>query len=464
MSRILLAVFALLIAATAARAETADASFGTNGRYIYGGAGTLEFRAVATLPIPGGRVVSVFQFPPFEGFCAVPACLALARFNENGVLDRVRTFDNNLEEVTAAAVDNSGRIVVVARTNSGAAGRDIHVARFLISDLERDLSFAGGTGWANFSYNARDEYPRSVAIDRSDRIIVGGTFTFSDTDTDFGFTMIKSDGTLDTNFNNSGHRAVAIDIATSIRLDVGNAVAIADNGDIIGVGNAFDANVSRVRVAVVRLKPNGSLQPTFCPSGCNYNAGYSTINSGRTIYQFALDTTHSDEGLAIDTYKDGYVIAGATYNDDGSNRRAVLARFDNAGDLKNERITASLGNNGVFNSVKAIGSPPTRYVAAGNSGADNNFLMVQAFTQTLNFETGYGDCQPNNNGFCPIFASLLADWGPDIGRSISIDARGRVLLAGQGISTEGSKSQVMTARFTNDTGPLPDVIYRSGFN
>lgn len=456
---------ALIGSCGGALAEQADPTFNASGRYIYGETGQLDFRAVATLPLPNGKVVSVFRFPPFTGFCAEPKCISLALFSAEGVLERVATYENGIEEVTAAAVDGSGRIVVVARTNSGATGRDIHVARFLPSLLQRDLSFAGGTGWANFSFNASDEYPSSVAIDRADRIIVAGTFTFSPTDTDFGITVLKSNGTLDTSFNGTGHRPVAFDLSASgLRFDAANAVAVADNGDIIAIGNVYDAAASRIRVGITRLKSNGSFDTGFCSPSCGFNAGFSSINQGRTVYQFGAATPHADEGAAIDAFKGGYVIAGTTYADDGSNRRAVLARFTDGGAFVSERIAQSLGDNGTFNGVKAVGGINPRFIAVGNSGPDNNFLMIQAFDSNLGNLAGYGNCQPNNNGFCPIFASNLADWGPDVGRAIAIDARGRPLLAAQGIASEGGKAALMTARYTNDSGPLPDVIFRTGFN
>ena len=447
-------------------AEQADTTFNGNGRRIYG-TGNLAFRAVAALPLPSGKVVSVFQFPTYSGFCDEPRCIALMRISATGGFDGIATFGNGLEEVTAAAVDSLGRIVVVAQTTTGANGRDIHVARFHSDSLLLDQSFGGGTGWTRVSYNSRDEYPASVAIDSQNRIVVAGSVSYSATDTDFLFVRLLESGALDTSFNGSGRRAVSFDLSGGAILDQANGVTIAANGDIVAVGTALDSAASRVRVAVVRLKPDGSYQTSFCPSGCQFNAGYSAIREGRTVYVFGAQTAHADEGLAIDAISTGgYVIAGATYADNGSNRRGALARFTDAGVYLSEAIGASLGDNGVYNAVKVANAAATRILVAGNSGPDNNFLLLQAFNANLQPLVGYGDCHPQNNGFCPIFAgnNSLADHGPDVGRSLAIDAQGRPLLQAQGVAQPGGLPAVMTARYTNTGGPAPGgPIFSNGF-
>ena len=456
---------ALLCLPATSRAEQADATFAYNGRYVYGPTGTLAFRAVANLPLPDGKVLAVFQFPTYTGFCAEPRCITLARFDAAGTLEQVNTFANGLEQVTAAAIDSSGRVVVVAQTTTGANGRDMHIARFRPATLSRDLSFAGGTGFVNVSYNSRDEYPAAVAIDALDRIVVVGSYSIGTTDTDFGFLRLRSDGTIDTSFNGTGRRAVPFDLSGAVILDQANAVSIANDGDILAVGTAFDAAVSRVRAAVVRLRSDGTFDTSFCPTGCAFNAGYASINQGRTVYQFGAATAHSDEGLSIDAIAGGgYVIAGANYADDGSNRRGALARFSDAGAFVNERIATSLGENGVFNSVRAVGANGARILVAGNSGPDDNYLLVQAYDAALQPIANYGNCHAQSNGFCPIFANSLGDAGPDVGRSLAIDALGRPLLQGQGVASSGGLPAIMIARYTNTSGPLPDLIFRNGFN
>ena len=446
------------------RAEVADPAFNATGRYLYGENGTLAFRAVANLPLPDGKVVAVFQFPTFAGFCAEPRCITLARFSAGGTLEQVATFANGIEEVTAAAVDSSGRVVVVAQTTPGITGRDVHVARFNPATLSRDTSFAAGAGWRTVSFNARDEYPAAVAIDAADRIVVAGAASLTASDSDFLFFRLRSDGTLDPGFNGGGIRAVAFDLPGGLPLDQANAVAIANDGDIIAVGNALDSNASRVRVAVTRLRSDGSYETGFCPSACAFNAGYAAIAQGRTIYQFGAQTAHSDTGLALDTIAaGGYVIAGATYADDGSNRRGAVARFNEAGAYAAETLGVSLGDNGVFNSVRAVDGAGTRILVAGNSGPADNFLLVQAYDGSLLPVVNYGNCHAQNNGFCPIFGNGLGDNGPDVGRALTIDALGRPLLQAQGIANAGGLPAIMVARYTNTSGPRPDRIFSNGF-
>ncbi len=460
----LIAMFALGLSGLAS-AEAPDTTFNGNGRYLYGQFGDYDFRAVATLPLSRGKSASVFQFPQTTGYCAEAQCIAIKLFAADGTLQAVGTFANDIGRVTAAAVDASGYIVVTAQTNPGPNGRDMLVARFNGETLTRDLRFGNGTGWVRVSFNARDEFPAAVAIDRLDRIVIAGSTSFSATDSDFLITRLLGTGALDTSFNGNGHRAVAFDLSGSLFLDQANAVTITRDGRILAVGSALDNAASRLRIGVVRLNDNGSLDTTLCPSGCAFNAGYSAIREGRTVYVFGSGTTHADEALSVDAIgSGGYLIAGATYADDGSNRRGAVARFNNAGVFAGERVAESLGNNGQFRSVKAVDATATRVLVAGNSGPNDNFLLVQAFDASLAPVVNYGNCHPQNNGFCPIFASELADWGPDAGVSIAVDAGGRPLLYAQGIASEGGLPALMTARYTNTSGPKPDTLFRAGFN
>lgn len=458
-------VFFVVWSSAVLHAETLDPSFSEDGRYLYGEFGTYDFRAVTTLPLPQGRTVSVFQFPLTTGFCNQPRCIGLKLFDANGNLERVGTFPNDVERVTAAAIDGSGRIIVTAQTTAGASGRDLLVARFNADTLTRDLRFGNSTGWVRLSYNSQDEFPASVAVDNQDRIVVAGSVTFSATDTDYLFVRLLSNGALDATFNGTGMRAVAFDLTTTLRLDQANAVTVTPKGRILAIGNVLDSSVSRIRIGIVRLNADGSFDTSLCPTECAFNAGYSTIRQGRTIYLFGAQTTHADEGLSIDALgMGGYVIAGATYADNGSNRRGALARFGDTGEFLAERVGISLGDNGIYRSIKAVDANGTRVLVAGNSGPGDNFLLLQAFDTNLVPVPNYGDCHLQNNGFCPIFSNGLADWGPDAGVSIAVDAGGRPLVYAQGIASDGGLPALMTLRYTNTAGRKPDTIFRTGFN
>lgn len=464
---VVLAGLAAALPAAPLRAELPDSTFNGSGRYIYGD-DTLNFRAVATLPLPTGQVVSVFEFPTFPGFCTEQVCIGMVLFSaQTGLPELFRARAAGLERVTAAAIDNSGRIVVVGQTVSGATGRNVSVSRFETSDLAFDPLFGGGTGKTVVSYNALNEFPTAVAVDRRDRIVVVGSFTISPTDTDFGVIRLRSNGTLDPSFFTTGQRIVPFDLGPTAQFDQANAVAIGNDGRILIAGVALDSTISRLRVGLVRLLANGNYDSAFCSPSCSVgsNLGFGTINGGRTVYYFGANTPHSDEALAIDTLGNGgFVVAGHTFDIGGGARRAAIARFGADGNYLGETFHDGLGANATFRSVRVVDAASTRIVVAGDSGPDGNYMLVQAFGSTLQPESGFGNCLAANSGFCLIVGTGLGDAGPDQGRSIAVDVGGRALFQGQGVAAAGNLANVLTARFTNSNGPRRDVIFRNGVN
>jgi len=448
------------------KAEQLDTSFNGTGRYVYGD-GELDFRAVATLPLPNGGTVAVFEFPTFPGFCSEQVCIGMVLFSANGAPIQVQSWAASLVRVSAAAVDNSGRVVVVGQTISGATGRNISVSRFEPTNLAFDLQFAGGSGTRVISYNSLNEFPTAVAIDREDRIVVVGSFALSATDTDYGVVRLRSNGTLDTDFALSGIRTIPFDLGPSTQLDQANAVAIANDGRILIAGVALDSAVSRFRIGIARLLPSGEYDTAFCAGGCavGANLGFGSINGGRTVYYFGASTPHSDEALAIDTFGNGgFVVAGSTLNDAGTSRRAAIARFGADGNYFTETLHDGLANNAQFRSVRTVDATGTRIVVAGNSGPDSNYMLVQAFNSSLLPVAGFGNCLAGNSGFCLIIGSGLGDTGPDKGNSIAIDSSGRALFQGQGVDTPLDLPRILSARFTNTSGPRRDLIFRNGMN
>lgn len=445
----------------AANAEQFDASFFNNGRLVFNNS-SINYRAVSTLTQSNGEIVQVFEIPTISGICADPVCIGLFRRTANGTGIDSRSKAAGLSSVTAATLDNSGRIVVVGATVAGAGGKDFGIVRFK-SDLSDDASFAGDGG-TSYSYTVRDDVPLAVAIDRLDRIVVAGSFSISATDTDFGVVRLRSNGSLDPSFNTAGYRSIAFDLAAGLKLDQANAVAIGNDGRIVIVGTAIDSAISRTRVGIARLNPDGSFDTTYCNPDCSTNP-YPAITNGRTVYYFGNATAHADEGLAVDTLANGgFLIAGTTYADDGSSRQGAIARFNANGSFAAEGLEAGLGGNAAFRSVRAVDANGSRVIVGGDSGPSGNYFLLQAFNFSMTPMSSYGDCQTSNSGFCFIIGSGLGDNGPDQATALTIDGLGRPMFMGHGVPTSGENRYVIAARFTNNSGPKPDLIFRNGFN
>lgn len=446
---------------TAAFAEQFDATFFNNGRLVLNNS-NIDYRAVTTLPLPNGQMVQVFEIPNTPGVCAGPACIGLFVRSADGTQILSRSKAAGLASVSAAALDSSGRIVVVGPTVAGATGRDFGIVR-LKADLTDDPSFAGGATKA-VDWSTRDDTPTAVAIDRQDRIVVVGSFSLSTTDTDFGVVRLRNDGALDTTFNSSGIRRIAFDLGPSLRLDQANAVAIGNDGRIMIGGIALDSAISRTRVALARLNPDGSYDTSFCAGGCSTNLGFSAISDGRTVYYFGDNTAHSDELYGIELLSNGsQLLVGTTYTISGSSRKGVISRLFSNGFYSAEVSDAGLGENLVFRSVRSVDASGTRIIVAGDSGPNQNYFHVQAFTSLLQPEANFGNCHANNSGFCFIIGTGLGDNGPDQATSLTVDAQGRALFMGHGVPMPGDKRYLLTARFTNTGGLKPDTIFRNGF-
>jgi uncharacterized delta-60 repeat protein len=285
-------------------------------------------------------------------------------------------------------------------------------------------------------------------------------------DTDFGVARLRAgDGSLDTSFSGDGEAVVFFDLGPNSRIDQANAVAVANDGKIVLGGIALDSAISRLRPVVAQLLPDGSPDTAFCPTGCTLNAGYNAVNSGRRVYYFGANDVHSDEIRALDVAGNGdIVVAGYTFSADGATRKGAVARFGANGAQQAEKIEAGLLGGGGFEAVRFADGNGSRILAAGQSGAGPNVFEVQAFTGSLVLDTSYGNCL-SNSGFCFIGSSSgLADDGPDTAASLFLDARGRPMFYGTfTLGSDPNRGRLLIQRITNTSGPLPDRIFRNGF-
>lgn len=450
---------------TASAAEQLDNTFRITS------SGLVSYTAIAWLPQPNGESVEVFAWPTQSGVCGDPVCIGLQRWTANATpIGSGRVKAAALQSVKAATVDSRGRIIVIGNyQGAGADGVDFAVVRFN-ADGTDDTSFAGDGGTiVNFGLGqGNNDYPLAVAVDRDDNVVVAGSVQRSSAgDTDFGVARLRAgDGSLDTSFSGDGKAVVFFDLGPASRIDQANAVAVGNDGKIVLGGIALDSAIARLRPVVAQLLPNGSPDTAFCPTGCALNAGYNSVNSGRRVYFFGLENAHSDEIRALDVAGNGdIVVAGYNFSVDGATRRGALARFGPTGEQQAEELEDGLLGNGGFEAVRFADGTGTRILAAGQSGAGPNVFEVQAFTSSLFVDSSYGNCLNSNSGFCFIGASSgLADDGPDNAASLFLDARGRPMFYGTyTLATSPNRGRLLVQRITNTSGPLPDRIFRNGF-
>lgn len=450
--------------ATCVHAEQFDSSYSDDGRYTESGA-TADRHAVAMLETPSGDIVQVSWV---DGGCGgSPACPQLTYLTANGTyiisIGAYLTSATGLESVAAAAIDSHGRIIVVGTSTPSVGARNFRVLRYL-PDGNPDPSFAGD-GNTDVDFFGVDDYATAVAVDADDNVVVVGQAGRSATDTDFGVARLRgSDGTPDTGFSGDGKAIAFFDLGSTQKFDVAKAVAIAASGGRISVaGIAYDSAINRFRVALARFNGDGTPDTAFCNTTCTVQGNYTAINNGKRVYYFGQNTAHSDTAAGIALAGNGDLfIVGETYATDGSSKRAAIARFAANGDYAAEALNDGLLNNAAYRSVQLSDASGQRVLAAGDSGPESNYLLLQAFSFDLTPLPGYGNCL-STTAFCFIGGTGLGDVGPDQAAALALDRNGRVLFAGAFVASSGDFKKSLFARFTNDTGPRPDLIFRNGF-
>jgi uncharacterized delta-60 repeat protein len=455
-----------LIGSSAAgvHAEQLDSSYSDDGRYIES-VGAAGRHAVAMLEMPGGNIV---QVSAVDGGCGgSPACPRLTFLTSAGslIISSGVAFSaaNGLESITGAAIDSHGRIIVVGTSTPSVGGRNFRVLRFL-PDGNLDASFAGD-GNTDVDFFGLDDYATAVAIDSNDNVVVVGQAGRSATDIDFGVARLRgTDGTPDTGFSTDGRATAFFDLGVNGKFDVPKAVAIAASGGRISVaGIAYDSAINRYRVALARFNGDGTADTTFCNATCTVQGSYTGIHTGKRVYYFGQNTAHSDvaSGIAVAGNGDIFIV-GETYATDGSNKRAAIARFAANGDYAAEALNDGLLANAAYHSVQLSDALGQRVLVAGDSGPESNFMLLQAFSFGLTPLPGFGDCL-DTTAFCLVGGTGLGDNGPDQAATLTLDRAGRALFSGTFVESPGDFEESLFARFTNNTGPRPDLIFRNGF-
>ncbi len=152
----------------------------------------------------------------------------------------------------AVAIDHRGRLLVAGYTLT--ANTNIALARFL-PDGHFDPSFGGGDGRVITDLGGTD-YAFDVAIDGNGGIVVAGERDTAHS-SEFAVLRYGIHGVLDRSF--SGDGKAFIDFGR--RYQGANAVAVGGSGNIVVGG--FASNGTASVWALARLRPDGTLDPSF---------------------------------------------------------------------------------------------------------------------------------------------------------------------------------------------------------
>ncbi len=238
------------------------------------------------IPQPDGKVIVAGGFTVANNV----ARNRIARFNFNGSLDT--TFDPGTGadgEITAAVLQNDGRIVVGGRFTSFNGFTHNRVCR-LNANGSVDQTFGLGSGIDNAAL--------ALALQTDGRIIVGGQFSQVDLTQRFNLARLNNDGSVDLSF----------DPGNGPNGDV-NAIVIQPDGRII-IGGTFIGYNGFARGGVARVLGNGVLDPSFD----------SGVGTGGNVFALALQ-------------HDGQIVLGGRFVQYSGINRTFIARIFGDGSL-----------------------------------------------------------------------------------------------------------------------------------
>lgn len=189
----------------------------------------------------------------------------VARFTAEGWPDG--TFGNGSGYATfavpgqarAAAIDGQGRIVI-AGTAVGANQSEVAVLR-LLPDGSVDTSFGDGSASVVLLGSPQtNEHAAAVAILPDGDILVAGDTTGGGGD--FVVSRLREGGAIDATFGAGGYAIVS---ATD-GIDEATDMEVLPDGRVVVLGNTISGNQT-LGIALVRLQPDGKLDPTFGEGG-----------------------------------------------------------------------------------------------------------------------------------------------------------------------------------------------------
>lgn len=184
-------------------------------------------------------------------------------------------------------------------------------------------SFAGsGKRTVNFDLGgARDDGATAVAIQGTDIVMGGFAQRTIDGDFDFAAVRLKSNGNLDKTFGKKGRQTANFNLGGP---GDDEAFAIAPQADwrLILAGVTQLTDTGNYDYGVVRLTPNGSLDPAFGTDGLAFFPIDLTGDGADAAY-----------GVAVDPDTNKIIVAGSARTDDEGGSSAAVLRLTSSGNL-----------------------------------------------------------------------------------------------------------------------------------
>ncbi|MCZ6691786.1 MAG: hypothetical protein O7H41_19535 [Planctomycetota bacterium] len=309
----------------------------------------------------------------------------------------------------------------------------------VIGTLDPGFDGRGFTSHADAAGDTDDDEGNGIVVDAVGRILVTGGSQSPTTGGDMVIWRFNGDGTLDTTFNGQGW-VTHDNAAGGTGFDEGNGIALDSTGRIVVTGWSR-AVTGGQDMAVWRFLADGTVDTTF------NGQGWVTHNS-------AAGGNSTDSGLAVTLDAMGnIVVVGYSLSATTSHDMAVW-RF-----LPDGTLDAAFNGQGWVTHAGAAGGTSVdrgwdtvldssgRIVVAGDSrNTSNNYDMaIWRFNADGTLDTTF-----NGQGWA-VHDDAAGGTGNDFGRGVSLDASGRIVVAGYSESNNGSDMAIW--RFNADGTP-----------
>jgi uncharacterized delta-60 repeat protein len=406
---------------------TLDTTFGISGIAVYSGTANASDRGSAMTINANGKILVTGNSQNSSNYD-----MFLWRYTSTGTLDT--TFDtdgivshnsaaggNSVDWGYAITVTAAGKILVAGISTNVSGNRDLAIWRYN-DDGTIDTSFDTDGFVVNDGANGVNstDYCYGMAIDADGKIVVAGSSAKAGSGySDMAIWRFDADGTLDTTFDSDGI-VIRGQTAGGNGFDYGNAIATDAQGRILITGNSMNS-LNKESMVIWRYNDDGTLDTSFDTDGI-------------AIYEHAADGTARDcNGKAITVTASGKILVTG-YSDGGtSNYDMTIWCYNDDGTLDN-----SFGTGGVVTHTNAAngdgddcGNAITldasgKILVAGysDSGANSDDLAIWRYTSDGELDDTF-----NSVGFVTHHGAA-GGTGNDWGNAITLDASGNILVAG----------------------------------
>ena len=383
-----------------------------------------------------------------------PLRLLVARLDGNGTLDPLFSGDGLLTmsvpdadqfDAAAVVVQPDGRILVVASAITDGIGR-IVVTR-LLPDGGLDLGY-GNLGRFEFSLPGARGYPVDAALDAAGNLVVAGFTKMRDTDSDMVIVRVRPNGSTDPAFGSAGLALVDFGMGN----DHAARVLIQPDGRIVLAGTAQQSPQS-TRPALVRLQPDGTLDPAFG-------------TGGRAAIDLHVPSRPYVGGSGAALLPDGrLVVVGVARNPDLESGQAFSVAVTPAGTVDTEfdgldGVVLPPFSETVQGAGPVVVQPGGKVLAAFTLGADDSTQtslgLVRYLTgPTVDLTLDFG-ADPPSAGPGPLqFIAVVRNAAPVPARDVRIAVTGSKKLSVEGPTAALSPSARIGFRVDVPVGTLP---------